>query len=294
MTKFQEAIATYVDFMVEKLGDKTPSQDVLVALAQMLGDNIFDKDASLVACSDKAELARVKELFLLKELGLDNSPKLEEAIAAVCKQMGASNRKKYRVVFYYLLLKYFGMESRFGGTTAAVKAEKTEETIPKTAAKSTKTAKATPATDNAATATAGVKPTQKAATNTTVATKAAASLSFEDTIKFYENFVVNEVKYPYYNYDVMVKLAESTGTINEFGSLSIVDLATDGEFKNIKDNFLKGRLGLADSTELDEAIVLVNSRIGDLPKYRVPFYYLLTKHTGREWAVLQQVEANLY
>lgn len=308
MTKFQEAIGTYNAFMVEKLNDNNVNENVLVALAQMLGNNIYDADASLVACSDKAELARVKELFLVNELGLENSPKLDEAIKAVCTKMGSSNRKKFRVVFYYLLLQQFGLEGKFGGAPAPVKAAKTVKTAAKTTAKAvetpvkaektaTKAVKAPATKATKAVAEVVAKPTATTTTvkKVTATPKAVAvNLSFDETVKFFENFIVNEIKYPFYNYDVMVKLAESTGTVNEYGNLSVVDIQAEGETQRIKANFLQGRLGLEATAELDDAIELVNTRIGNLPKYRVPFYYLLTKHLGREWAILQNVEANLY
>ena len=122
MTKFQEAIGTYTSFMSDKLGMTDINEGTLVALAQMLGDNIFDRDAALVACSDKNELKTVKELFLIKELGLTEDKKaFDEAIKAVCAEMGASNRKKFRVVFYYLLLNKLGQTFPVDAKKAIIK-----------------------------------------------------------------------------------------------------------------------------------------------------------------------------
>ena len=109
MTKFQEAIALYTSFMSEKLNRTDFDESVLVGLAEMLGVSIFDADASLVACSDKNELKRVKELFLIRELKMTDSPELDASIKTVCGKMGTANRKKYRVVFYYIRSK-FGSE----------------------------------------------------------------------------------------------------------------------------------------------------------------------------------------
>ncbi len=111
MSKFDESIVSYKTFMNDKLGDTNINEALLIQIAQELGTAIYDADASLVACSDKGELSRVKEYFLLGRLGLSNSPNLEEAIKAVCKTMGSSNRKKQRVVFYYLLVKFFNAEA---------------------------------------------------------------------------------------------------------------------------------------------------------------------------------------
>lgn len=111
MSKFEEAIESYKAFMTDKLGMTDINVDLLVSLAQSLGTAIYDADASLVACSDKSELGRVRQNFLLGRLFLDESPELDTAIKAVCTKMGTSNRKKLRVVFYYLLIQYFGKES---------------------------------------------------------------------------------------------------------------------------------------------------------------------------------------
>ena len=111
MTKFDESIVSYKTFMADKLSDNAINEALLVQIAQELGTAIFDADASLVACSDKGELSRVKQYFLLGRLGLTESPELDEAIKLVCKTMGSSNRKKQRVVFYYLLVKVFKAES---------------------------------------------------------------------------------------------------------------------------------------------------------------------------------------
>lgn len=112
MTKFDESIAAYTTFMSDKLSDVDLHEVLLVQIAQELGTAIYDADASLVACSDKGELSRVKQNFLIGRLGLSDSPALDEAIKSVCQKMGSSNRKKQRVVFYYLLVQYFNAEAK--------------------------------------------------------------------------------------------------------------------------------------------------------------------------------------
>ena len=111
MTKFDESIVSYKNFMSDKLGDTSIDESLLIQIAKELGSAIFDADASLVACSDKAELSRVKQHFLLGRLDLTESPALDEAIKSVCQTMGSGNRKKFRVVFYYLLIQFFKVES---------------------------------------------------------------------------------------------------------------------------------------------------------------------------------------
>lgn len=71
-----------------------------------------NKDAMLVGCTDDSELQTVKRNFLIKKLGLDDSPALDAAITDVCGQM-SDDRQKQRITFYYLLTKKFGKESAY-------------------------------------------------------------------------------------------------------------------------------------------------------------------------------------
>ena len=319
MTKFQEAIATYKSFMTEKLEMTTVNENVLVSLAQMLGNNIFDADASLVACSDKAELSRVKELFLINELGLTEKPELDAAIKSVCKQMGTANRKKYRVVFYYLLLQNFGFENSFVTGTPVAKVAKVEKAPAAAKTKEVKTtktpkveavveAKATvtkatvikavvePKTTKITKVEAIVEPTFLKSTTTTTVTKSAKKEakiiaapvfnSFDETYDFYTSYLYSEIGF----FDVQPDLLSNL--INTAGENSVVDIKT--ETAAIKNNFLVGRLGCEDSVELNNAINTVNDRMGQTPKYRAIFYYLLTVHLGKEWVITQPAVANLY
>lgn len=65
----------------------------------------------MVSGSDSTELETIKKKFLIKKLGLTDSPKLDEGLQKVLDVYGQSNRKKYRAVVYYLLTKHFGKES---------------------------------------------------------------------------------------------------------------------------------------------------------------------------------------
>jgi len=103
MSKFEECMDTYkAEF--KKLNISF-DEDLLTKVAKGCGPSLYNVDASKVSGSDKAELATVKKNFLVKKLGLDNSPKLDEAIEEVVDQLGKSNRNKYRAMFYYLLAK---------------------------------------------------------------------------------------------------------------------------------------------------------------------------------------------
>jgi hypothetical protein len=111
MSKFDEAIDKYKASM-SKMG-MSVDEDLLTKVTKALGPSIYNADASTVSCSDKAERDRVKERFLMGKLGLADSPKLDEAIEAVCQEMGSGNRQKYRAIFNYLLVKKLNQESKF-------------------------------------------------------------------------------------------------------------------------------------------------------------------------------------
>jgi hypothetical protein len=69
-------------------------------------------DAMLVGCTDDSERTTVKTNFLVKKLGMDDSPELDSAVTEICEQM-KGDRQKQRVTFYYLLTKKFGKESAY-------------------------------------------------------------------------------------------------------------------------------------------------------------------------------------
>ncbi|MFZ4542789.1 MAG: DUF2853 family protein [Saprospiraceae bacterium] len=106
MSKFEEAMVKYKSYM-DGAGLKYDAAK-LEAVAKGLGPSIYLKDASLVSCSDKAETDRLKANYVIKKLGMEDSPKVDAAIAAVCAKMKDSNQK-HRAVFYYLLRNELGM-----------------------------------------------------------------------------------------------------------------------------------------------------------------------------------------
>ncbi|WP_457608674.1 DUF2853 family protein [Nitratifractor sp.] len=110
MSKKEEKIAHYQKAAKDlKLG---LDDGFIAKVTDGLGPSIYNKDAETVSCSDASELARVRENFLKKKLGLKEADdKLDAAIKEVCEQMGSSNRNKYRALFYALLAKKFGKES---------------------------------------------------------------------------------------------------------------------------------------------------------------------------------------
>ncbi len=109
MSKRDELIALYAKELKEK-ANVTPDMDLLTKVTIGCGPSIYNKDAASVACGQESELETVKKNYLIKKLGLADSPKLDEAIKEVCEQLGSSNRNKYRAMFYYLLCVKFGKQ----------------------------------------------------------------------------------------------------------------------------------------------------------------------------------------
>ena len=103
-------IAKYADDLKNKCG-MTPDMALLTKVTIGCGPAIYNDDASTVAGTQVSELETVKENYLMKKLGLADSPKLMEGIDSVLETYGKSERNKYRAVVYYMLTKHFGKES---------------------------------------------------------------------------------------------------------------------------------------------------------------------------------------
>jgi hypothetical protein len=113
MGKRDELIAKYADDLRDKC-KVTPDMALLTKVTIGCGPAIYDNDAQTVAASDKEELERVKANFLIRKLGLADTPALMQGIEAAIDTYGKSERNKYRAVFYYLLVKHFGKEAVYG------------------------------------------------------------------------------------------------------------------------------------------------------------------------------------
>lgn len=112
MGKRDELIAKYAEDLKTKC-KMNPDIDLLTKVTIGCGPSIYDRDASTVASSDAGEIETVKKNFLIKKLGLTDTPKLDEAIGAVLDTYGRSERSKFRAVVYYMLTKHFGKEAVF-------------------------------------------------------------------------------------------------------------------------------------------------------------------------------------
>ena len=113
MSKRDELIAKYADDLRGKCKVE-PDMALLTKVTIGCGPAIYNADSSTVAGTDQSELETIKTNFLKKKLGLADSPKLDEALAAVIDTYGKSERNKYRAVVYYLLVKHFSKEKVYG------------------------------------------------------------------------------------------------------------------------------------------------------------------------------------
>jgi hypothetical protein len=109
MGRRDELIARYADDLRTKCGID-PDMALLTKVTIGCGPAIYDADAATVAATQPHELETVKRSYLIKKLGLPDSPALDEAIQSVIETYGRSERNKYRAVVYYMLCKHFGKE----------------------------------------------------------------------------------------------------------------------------------------------------------------------------------------
>ncbi|MGE0700581.1 MAG: DUF2853 family protein [Hyphomicrobiaceae bacterium] len=81
----------------------TIDQKAVDAIVRFCGIALKSRDASMVSCSSKDELERVRESFLKRKLKMTEDDKaLDQRIQDVCTAM-KSDSSKHRVTFYYLL-----------------------------------------------------------------------------------------------------------------------------------------------------------------------------------------------
>jgi hypothetical protein len=84
-------------------------------IVKYCGIALHKRDSSLVSFSDPEEVARVRNNFLKKKLGLTQpDAELDAACKTVAEKM-KGDRTKNRVTVYYLLAAHFGKLGMFGG-----------------------------------------------------------------------------------------------------------------------------------------------------------------------------------
>ena len=91
---------------VKKFAKKPLNEAAFAGMAKAYALVMGKADTRYVACSDAAELERVRENFLKKKLGL-KSADLDATIKSVCELMKSDNTKS-RLTFYYLLAEHYG------------------------------------------------------------------------------------------------------------------------------------------------------------------------------------------
>lgn len=106
MSKRDDLIEKYAADIKDKFGENA-DMDLLKKVTIGLGPSIYNLDASKVSGGDEKELETVKNNYLIKKLGMADSPSLMEAIRTVMEKYGSSNKNKHRAVVYYMLCKHF-------------------------------------------------------------------------------------------------------------------------------------------------------------------------------------------
>ncbi len=100
--------ATHVKKYVADADDKK-----IASIVKYCGIALQKRDSSLVSCSDKNELATVRDGFAKKKLGLEDGKAVDAALKKVCEKMKADHDKP-RVTFYYLLAMETGTLDKLG------------------------------------------------------------------------------------------------------------------------------------------------------------------------------------
>ena len=79
---------------------------------------------------------------------------------------------------------------------------------------------------------------------------------------------------------LLTQIAKDLGPSIYLNDASKVSCSDAEEKKRVRNNFLIGKLGLNDTTEVDEIVEAVCAEMGSISnKYRAVFYYLLVKNT---------------
>ena len=91
----------------------TVDRDKMLGIIKACGPSIYNADAETVSAGDPEELARVKNGFMKKHLGLEGD-EADKALDAAIERYGRSNRSKFRACLYYMLADEAGKLNNFG------------------------------------------------------------------------------------------------------------------------------------------------------------------------------------
>lgn len=96
---------------VKKFAKKPVNEAAFAGMSKAYALVMSKADTRYVACSDPAELERVRDNFLKKKLGLKGTD-LDATVKATCDHMKA-DKTKSRLTFYYLLAEHYGKLDAF-------------------------------------------------------------------------------------------------------------------------------------------------------------------------------------
>jgi cell division septation protein DedD len=159
-------LATYVADV--KKYAKNADETAVSGIVKYLGIALRDRDSALVSGTDPKELARVRDGFLKKKLGLtETDDKLDASIHSVLETLKA-DRSKSRVTVYYLLAEQhrkLDMFTKPAAKAASAPKSPSKSSAPKAASKAKAPAKSAAKAKPAAAAAASkssAKPAAKA------------------------------------------------------------------------------------------------------------------------------------
>lgn len=112
MNKREELIQKYATQLRESLKHE-PDMDLLTKVTIACGPSIYNADASMVSMHDEGELNTVKNNFMVKKLGMEDSEATMNVLREVIKHYNDHAKNKYRAVLYYMITRHLGKESIF-------------------------------------------------------------------------------------------------------------------------------------------------------------------------------------
>ncbi len=106
---------------------------------------------------------------------------------------------------------------------------------------------------------------------------------FDEAVSKYQDAISNNGLMSTVNDDLLRKIAKSLGPSIYLADASLVSCSDQEELDRVKNNFLIKKLGMADGSELDDAIKSVCEKYaGSRQKHRAVFYYMLVELLGKQ------------
>lgn len=82
--------------------------------------------------------------------------------------------------------------------------------------------------------------------------------------------------------ELLKKITKGLGPSIYLKDASLVSCSDQSELDRVKKNFLSGKLGMSDDSEMDKALKAVCEQYKANHRKRAIFYYLLVKHLNKE------------